>query len=152
MELDLPSPRIWAHIRGRYWSAKINDSSLQLLLLKTAVLPLWACGVRDHPWPRWSSWSSPWRSPPGWSPTRPPWPTVRTRSAQVFSLCHSWILLKPKFSNLLNSSTLHTLQRKSHLFIPKKGIARPQSQFPHSCICERFIHYHDPSTYFLAAE
>jgi hypothetical protein len=20
-----PSPRIWAHIRGRYWSAKIDD-------------------------------------------------------------------------------------------------------------------------------
>ncbi len=32
------------------------------------------------------------------------------------------------------------LQRKSHLCIPRKGIARPQSQFPHSCICERFIH------------
>jgi hypothetical protein len=24
----LPSPRIWAHIRGRYWSAKIDDISL----------------------------------------------------------------------------------------------------------------------------
>jgi hypothetical protein len=23
-----PSPRIWAHIRGRYWSAKIDDISL----------------------------------------------------------------------------------------------------------------------------
>ncbi len=22
--------------------------------------------------------------------------------------------------------------------IPRKGIARPQSQFPHSCVCERF--------------
>ncbi len=22
-----PSPRIWAHIRGRYWSAKIDDIS-----------------------------------------------------------------------------------------------------------------------------
>jgi hypothetical protein len=33
MELDLkskspPPPRIWAHIRGRYWSAKIDDISL----------------------------------------------------------------------------------------------------------------------------
>jgi hypothetical protein len=26
-----------------------------------------------------------------------------------------------------------TLQRKSHLCIPRKGIARPPSQFPHSC-------------------
>ncbi len=24
---------------------------------------------------------------------------------------------------------------KSHLCIPRKGIARPQSQFPHSCVC-----------------
>jgi hypothetical protein len=23
-----PSPRIWAHIRGRYWSAKIDDICL----------------------------------------------------------------------------------------------------------------------------
>ena len=33
-----------------------------------------------------------------------------------------------------------TLQRKSHLCIPRKEIARPQSLFPHSCACEWFIH------------
>jgi hypothetical protein len=33
----------------------------------------------------------------------------------------------------------YTLQRKSHLCIPFLGIARPQPQFPHSCVCERFI-------------
>ncbi len=27
--------------------------------------------------------------------------------------------------------------------------ARPQSQFPHSCVCERFIYSPDRSTYFL---
>ncbi len=27
--------------------------------------------------------------------------------------------------------------------------ARPQSQFPHLCVCERFIHSQDQSTYFL---
>ncbi len=26
-------------------------------------------------------------------------------------------------------------------FIPRKGIARPQSKFPHSCVCERSIDY-----------
>jgi hypothetical protein len=31
-----------------------------------------------------------------------------------------------------------TLQGKSHLCIPSLGIARPQSQFPQSCVCERF--------------
>ena len=37
----------------------------------------------------------------------------------------------------------HTLQRKSHLCVPRKGIARPQSQFTHSCVCERFIYSHN---------
>ncbi len=40
-----------------------------------------------------------------------------------------------------------TLQRKSHFCVPRKGIARPQSQFPHSCVCERFIYFHDRSAY-----
>ncbi len=33
-----------------------------------------------------------------------------------------------------------TLQGKSHLYIPLGGIAQPQSQFLHSCVCERFIY------------
>jgi hypothetical protein len=44
------------------------------------------------------------------------------------------------------------LQRKSYLCISRKGIAWPQSQFPHSCIYERFIYSQDLSTYFPAAE
>ncbi len=32
------------------------------------------------------------------------------------------------------------LQRKSHLCISRKGIVRPQSQYPHSCVCEQFIY------------
>ncbi len=43
------------------------------------------------------------------------------------------------------------LQRKSHLCIPFLGIARPQSQFPHSCVCERFIYSQDRPTYILPA-
>ncbi len=34
---------------------------------------------------------------------------------------------------------LFTLQRKSHLCVPFLGIARPQPQFPHSCVCVRFM-------------
>ncbi len=38
-----------------------------------------------------------------------------------------------------------TLQRKSPLCIPFLGIARPQPQFQHSCVCERrFIHIYSP--------
>jgi hypothetical protein len=35
---------------------------------------------------------------------------------------------------------------------PEKEIARPQSQLPHSCVCERLIYSQDRSTYFLAAD
>jgi hypothetical protein len=45
-----------------------------------------------------------------------------------------------------------TLQGKFHLGIPYLGIARPQSQFPHSCVGEPFIYSQDQSTYFPAAE
>ncbi len=45
-----------------------------------------------------------------------------------------------------------TLQGKSHLCIPFLGIVQPQSQFPHSCVCEQFIYSQDQSTYFPAAE
>jgi hypothetical protein len=40
--------------------------------------------------------------------------------------------------------------RKFETNIPREGIARPQSQFPHSCICERFIYCHDRSAYSAA--
>jgi hypothetical protein len=29
--------------------------------------------------------------------------------------------------------------------IPRKGYMRPQSQFPHSCVCERFIYLYIPT-------
>ncbi len=43
----------------------------------------------------------------------------------------------------------NTLQRQFRLYIPFLGIARPQPQFLHSCVCERFIYSQDRSTYFL---
>jgi hypothetical protein len=41
---------------------------------------------------------------------------------------------------------------KIPICIPRKGIARPPSQIPHSCVCERSIYSQDRSTYFPAAE
>jgi hypothetical protein len=32
----------------------------------------------------------------------------------------------------------------------RKGIAQPQSQFPHSCVGERFLYSHDQSAYSAA--
>ncbi len=43
-----------------------------------------------------------------------------------------------------------TLQRNLNLCFPRKGIARPQSQFPHSCVCERSRYSHVRPTYFPA--
>ncbi len=55
-----------------------------------------------------------------------------------------WIWSTPRLDS--------ALQQKSHLCIPFLGTAQPQSQFPHSCACERFIYSQDQSTYFPAAE
>ncbi len=44
------------------------------------------------------------------------------------------------------------LQGEFHLCITRKGIARPKSQFPHLCVCERIIYSKDRSTYFPAAK
>jgi hypothetical protein len=48
-----------------------------------------------------------------------------------------------------NKLASSTLQRQFRLYIPFLGIARPQPQFPHSCVLERFIYSQDQSTYFL---
>ncbi len=40
--------------------------------------------------------------------------------------------------------------RKLETNIPRKGTARPQSQFPHSCVCEQFIYSHDRFAYSAA--
>ncbi len=53
---------------------------------------------------------------------------------------------------LLSKESLHAVKGKSHLCIPFLEIVRPQSQFPHSCVCEQFIYSQDRSTYFPAAE
>ncbi len=37
--------------------------------------------------------------------------------------------------------------RKIETNIPRKGISEPQSQFPHSCVCEQIIYSHDGSAF-----
>ncbi len=43
--------------------------------------------------------------------------------------------------------TAKTKYRNFETNIPRKGISGSQSQFPHSCICERFLYSHDQSAY-----
>ncbi len=52
-------------------------------------------------------------------------------------------------SEITICSVYSALQRQFRLCIPFLGIARPQSQFPYSCVCGRFIYSQDRSTYFL---
>jgi hypothetical protein len=50
------------------------------------------------------------------------------------------------------SATAKTQYRKFETNIPRKGIVRPQSKFPHSCVCTRFIYSHDLSDYFAVGK
>jgi hypothetical protein len=44
----------------------------------------------------------------------------------------------------------HILILSHEAFTSFSGIARPQSHFPHSCVCERFIYSQDRSTYCIS--
>jgi hypothetical protein len=48
--------------------------------------------------------------------------------------------------------TAKTQHRKFETKIPRKGIARPQSQCPHSCVCKRLIYSQDRSAYISLQE
>ncbi len=48
--------------------------------------------------------------------------------------------------------TTKTQYRNFEKSIPRKGIARPQSHFPHLCVCERFKYSHDGSAYSAAGK
>jgi hypothetical protein len=43
--------------------------------------------------------------------------------------------------------TTKTKCRKFETNIPRKEISGPQSEFPHSCVCERIIYSHDGSAF-----
>ncbi len=47
------------------------------------------------------------------------------------------------YSNLCIPCTAKKKCQKFEVNIPKKGMSRSQSQFPHSCVCERIIYSHD---------
>jgi hypothetical protein len=57
------------------------------------------------------------------------------------------ILEKRIISTGTGSHTAKTKCRKLETKIPRKGISGPQSQFPHSCVCERILYSHDGSAF-----
>ena len=68
-----------------------------------------------------------------------PQPDRRQRAGKAPFLSHLW-------KECSRSCTVFALQINLNLCIPRKGIARPQSQFPHSCLCARFMYSQDQST------
>jgi hypothetical protein len=78
--------------------------------------------------------------------------TYEGPSALMFH--HEWSSAVPltrilKQFGLKSHNNNSTLQRQFRLYISFLGIARPQPQFPHSCVFERFIYSQDQFTYFL---
>ncbi len=54
--------------------------------------------------------------------------------------------------SVFSCCTAETQYREFETNISRKGITRPQSQFPHSCVCVRFIYSHDRSAYSAAGK
>ncbi len=80
------------------------------------------------------------------------WRTIPSHAGIHWKICWCNKWKKERsfiFSTQHIHSFLHYTERKSHLCVRFLGIARPQSQFPHSCFCVRFIYSQDRSAYFL---
>ncbi len=74
---------------------------------------------------------------------RPPtlWWYVQQQELIVTHRCQaSFRAVQVRPPSNLPSHTAKNQYRKFETKIPRKGIARPQSQFSHSSVCERFIH------------
>ncbi len=69
------------------------------------------------------------------------WPSASTVQYVCPQLCNGQLYLIYFIFAVFYCSCTCTMQRKSHLCILRKWIARPQSQFPHSCVCEQFTVY-----------
>ncbi len=70
--------------------------------------------------------------------------------------CYRFVWVGAKFDTCTASwackCTAKTPYRKYETNVLRKETARPQSQFLHSCFCERFIHSHDRSAYSAAGK
>jgi hypothetical protein len=71
-----------------------------------------------------------------------------TRFIYIFSL-HPTVFCQSRVKSD-SGCTAMTQYRKFETNISRKGIARPQFQFQHSCVCERFMYSHDRSAYSTA--
>ncbi len=82
--------------------------------------------------------------------------TVHARSNPSFTLLTHRNMDRSKYSMLggqplQSRPNLHCTKNPIYVF-PEKETARPRSQFLHSCICGRYIHYQDRSAYLATAK
>jgi hypothetical protein len=70
---------------------------------------------------------------------------LRSRNSQTVKNCS---VLLQGFGTFTQPYTTKNQYRKFKTNIPRKGFARPQSQF--TCVCERFVYSHDQSAYSVA--
>jgi hypothetical protein len=77
---------------------------------------------------------------------------ILKESIPLFSLflCTELCNNASQANNSPQFTTAKTQYRKFETNIFRKEIVGPQSQFPHSCVCERFIKSHDRSAYSSA--
>ncbi len=68
------------------------------------------------------------------------------------TLCRSWLVYTSPPLQCRLQHIYHALRKNFDLCIPRKEVALPQSQYPHSWVCERSIYSLDRSTYFPEAE
>jgi hypothetical protein len=81
-------------------------------------------------------------------------------NVRLHSIINMWVTLCTSEGKLVRKSYLYwfftkhckeTIQKILNKF-PSKGIVRPQYQFPHSCVCERFIYSYNQSAYSAAGK
>jgi hypothetical protein len=86
------------------------------------------------------------------------WYSLSNPSISLFSPLHlfrpfsfnSFVFSVPLFLSYCSYLFFSSYTAKNlDLCIPRKGFARPQCQFPNSCVCERSIYSHVRHTYFL---
>ncbi len=77
------------------------------------------------------------------SPGSKNWEAAWKHKSKNYVLSITFVLSPPTLVAARTHS--ETQYRKFETNTPRKGIVQPQSQFPHSCVCERFIYSHDRS-------
>ncbi len=76
----------------------------------------------------------------------------RVQQQQIYAKYHQGHSHQQRLKRHTYQHTEKTQYQKFETNILIKGIVRPMSQFPHSCVCERFKYSHDRSAYSAAGK